>query len=79
MKYILLLFALTCLMSCVKIDLESDIADCYPVTEILMNVQTSQVLDVNNNSDMCHCLETTYSVNLLNKNKIIYAVKCIPQ
>ena len=77
MKYFIpLLLCLT--LSCNKVELY-DTQDCYPVTEVLMNVQTSQVLDVNNNSDMCHCLETTYSVNLLNKNKIIYAIKCIPK
>lgn len=77
MKYFIpLLLCLT--LSCNKIELY-DTQDCYPVTEVLFNVQTDQTIDVNHNSDMCHCLETTYSVNLLNKNKIIYAIKCIPQ
>lgn len=76
MKYFIPLLIL--ILSCNKVELY-DTQDCYPVTEVLFNVQTNQTIDVNHNSDMCHCLETTYSVNLLNKNKIIYAIKCIPQ
>ena len=76
MKYLLPLLLL--ILSCKKVELY-DTQDCYPVTETLFNVQTNQVLEIDHNSDMCHCLETTYSVNLLNKNKIIYAVKCIPK
>lgn len=76
MKYLLPLLLLT--LSCNKVELY-DTQDCYPVTEILFDVQTNQTIDVNHHSDMCHCLETTYAVNLLNKNKITHSIKCIPQ
>ena len=76
MKY-LLISLMVCLMSCTKLEL--DVADCYPVTEILINVQTNQVLEINHNSNMCDCQSNVYAVNTLNRNKIIYAVKCIPK